>query len=366
MKNLKFERIFITGDQHGCIDNILYLDSKEYISENDLIISLGDFGVPYWSASKKTKNDLDTFELFDKIHTNYAIIQGNHSKRFERVKWFRQEEFCGGNSFYCPKYPNFHFLQNGEVYDFNDMKFLAIGGGYSVDKYIRLERGWTWEPEEKLNNEEKLENAIPDNDYTMEVKQGFFSKLFNREPKKALPDPNRKVKTTGLSIDFIWKMRTLRADAMEWMENKPASYAIRYAAGFEDIVMVLSGMSNMEQMNDNIKSMKDFTPFTETEFETVYRVADIIRAIPTIPCTSCKYCTDGDRCPMNIRIHSLFGAENKARRFNTEDARGQYNWVTSKGGKPTDCIGCGACEEICPQQLPIRQLLKEIGERFEG
>ena len=165
MKNLKFERIFITGDQHGCIDNILYLDSKEYISENDLIISLGDFGVPYWSASKKTKNDLETFELFDKIHTNYAIIQGNHSKRFERVKWFRQEEFCGGNSFYCPKYPNFHFLQNGEVYNFNDMTFLVIGGGYSVDKYIRLERGLTWEPEEKLNDEEKskIRNLISEN-----------------------------------------------------------------------------------------------------------------------------------------------------------------------------------------------------------
>lgn len=165
MKNLKFERIFITGDQHGCIDNILYLDSKEYISENDLIISLGDFGVPYWSASKKTKNDLETFELFDKIHTNYAIIQGNHSKRFERVKWFRQEEFCGGNSFYCPKYPNFHFLQNGEVYNFNDTTFLVIGGGYSIDKYIRLERGLTWEPEEKLNDEEKskIRNLISEN-----------------------------------------------------------------------------------------------------------------------------------------------------------------------------------------------------------
>ena len=149
-------------------------------------------------------------------------------------------------------------------------------------------------------------------------------------------------------------------------EYSPAGYAIRYAASFDNIFMVLSGMSNMEQMTDNIKSMKDFTPFTETEFDTVYRVADIIRAIPTISCTSCKYCTDGDRCPMKIRIHSLFGAENKARRFNTEDARGHYNWVTSKGGKPTDCIGCGACEEICPQQLPIRQLLKEIGERFEG
>ncbi len=147
-------------------------------------------------------------------------------------------------------------------------------------------------------------------------------------------------------------------------EYSPAGYAIRYAASFDNIFMVLSGMSNMEQMEDNIHSMKDFTPFTEAEYKAVGKVAEIIRAIPTIPCTSCKYCVDGDRCPMNIRIPSLFGAENKARRFNTEDARGHYNWVTAKGGKPADCIECGQCEEICPQQLPIRQLLKEIGERF--
>ena len=76
--------------------------------------------------------------------------------------------------------------------------------------------------------------------------------------------------------------------------------------------------------------------------------------------------TDGDRCPMNIHIPGLFSAENKARRFNTDDARGHYGWVTSNRGKPTDCIECGACEEICPQQLPIRELLKEIGARFEG
>ncbi len=144
----------------------------------------------------------------------------------------------------------------------------------------------------------------------------------------------------------------------------PAGYAIRYAASFDNIFMVLSGMSNMEQMRDNIKSMKDFTPFTETEYAGVYRIADIIRAIPTIPCTGCKYCVDGDHCPMSINIPSLFNVENKARRFNTEDARGSYGWATSKGGKPADCIGCGACEEICPQQLPIRELLQAIDARF--
>ena len=166
MNNRKFDRIFITGDQHGNPDNIYYLDSVVRLSENDLVISLGDFGVPYWSAKKKSKNDLDTLEMFNKFHTNFAIIQGNHSKRFERVKWFKQSEFCGANSFYCPLYPNFHFLQNGEVYNFNGMSFLVIGGGYSVDKFIRLEHGWTWEPEEQLNEEEKskIRNLISENE----------------------------------------------------------------------------------------------------------------------------------------------------------------------------------------------------------
>ncbi len=144
----------------------------------------------------------------------------------------------------------------------------------------------------------------------------------------------------------------------------PAGYAIRFAASFEDIFMVLSGMSNREQMEDNIRTMQDFVPLNDSEFAAVARVADIIRATPTIPCTTCRYCVDGDRCPAGIAIPSLIGAENHARRFNTEDARGRYNHAASKGGKPDACLACGLCEEICPQQLPIRELLREIGARF--
>lgn len=144
-----------------------------------------------------------------------------------------------------------------------------------------------------------------------------------------------------------------------------AGYAIRYAASFDHVFMVLSGMSNREQMEDNIRSMKEFVPFTEEEFKAVYSVSDIIRGIPTIPCTGCRYCVDGDHCPMHIHIPGIFNSENKARRFSTEDAREHYGWMTAKGGKPADCIECGMCEEICPQQLPIRQLLKEIGQRFD-
>ncbi len=145
----------------------------------------------------------------------------------------------------------------------------------------------------------------------------------------------------------------------------PAGYAIRYAASFPNVFMTLSGMSSMEQMTDNIKSMKDFTPFSAEEHAAVEKVAAVIRATPTIPCTSCRYCTDGDRCPAHINISGVFGAENHARRFNTADARGRYNHVTA-AAKPDACLVCGKCEKICPQNLPIRQLLAEIGKRFEG
>ncbi len=145
----------------------------------------------------------------------------------------------------------------------------------------------------------------------------------------------------------------------------PAGYAIRFAASFDNVFMVLSGMSNREQMADNLRSMNEFTPFTEAEFAAVAEVADIIRKTPTIPCTRCRYCTDGDHCPAHIDIPGIFAAENHARRFNTDDARGRYNHVTA-AVKPNACLYCGKCEKICPQSLPIRQLLAEIGKRFEG
>jgi predicted aldo/keto reductase-like oxidoreductase len=160
----------------------------------------------------------------------------------------------------------------------------------------------------------------------------------------------------------------LPAEALDVLNGlggcSPAGYAIRYAAGFDRVFMTLSGMSNMEQMNDNLASMKDFTPLNEQELAAIDRVCEIIRAVPTIPCTSCRYCVDG--CPKNIAIPRLFEAENVARRYTTAMARDDYYWATVKNGKPSDCIGCGKCEKICPQQLEIRRLLSEINDRFEA
>jgi len=143
-----------------------------------------------------------------------------------------------------------------------------------------------------------------------------------------------------------------------------ASYAIRFAAGFDSVVSVLSGMSDMAQVLDNISYMKDFKPLDEREADAVRRATEAFLSKNMISCTACRYCTDG--CPMNISIPDLFACLNSKKIFNDWNADFYYNGVHTAGkGKASDCIGCGACEAACPQRLPIRELLVDVKNEFE-
>lgn len=146
--------------------------------------------------------------------------------------------------------------------------------------------------------------------------------------------------------------------------GSPASYAIRFAAGHPGIIMVLSGMSNTEQMQDNISFMKDFKPLDENEMNAIEGVRSVFRSLSLIPCTACRYCVDG--CPQSISIPDLFAVMNAKQVHKNWNADFYYNQVlTTHNGKASDCIKCGQCEDVCPQHLNIRDLLESVAEEFE-
>jgi len=146
------------------------------------------------------------------------------------------------------------------------------------------------------------------------------------------------------------------------------SWAIRFAASLPNVMVVLSGMSDLSQMEDNTAYMQDFKPLTEKETATLFRVADIINSQIAIPCTGCSYCTDG--CPQNIAIPQYFSMYNEDMRENLAQKGWTINFtnyelVAAKAGKASDCIGCGQCEALCPQHLPIIESLKKVKGHYE-
>lgn len=142
-----------------------------------------------------------------------------------------------------------------------------------------------------------------------------------------------------------------------------ASWAIRFVASLDGILTVLSGMSNMEQMQDNLSYMKDFVPLNEKEKAAIKKAQDILGASEEIPCTACHYCTEG--CPQQIAIPDIFKAMNRQiSKGELQKARKDYQEVT-ESAKASDCIQCGQCESACPQHLPIIRHLQKCAMAFE-
>lgn len=143
------------------------------------------------------------------------------------------------------------------------------------------------------------------------------------------------------------------------------SWAVRYAASLDGLVTVLSGMSNEAQLNDNVSYMENFEPLSESERGVVAQAVEILKNIPTIPCTGCKYCVDG--CPQKINIPGVFSALNNLMLYNNEEgAKGMYDRSTKDGGKASDCVQCGNCEAHCPQHIEIIETLKKAAAQMEG
>lgn len=146
-------------------------------------------------------------------------------------------------------------------------------------------------------------------------------------------------------------------------EASPASWAIRFVASLDQVMIVLSGMSSEAQMADNLSYMKNFKPLSAAEQAVIVKAREALLKVDRIPCTACHYCVSG--CPVKMSIPEIFAVLNIHKMYgDTERAKSDYGWRAGTT-KASACVECGQCESACPQRLPIIQLLKEAAETLE-
>jgi hypothetical protein len=191
------------------------------------------------------------------------------------------------------------------------------------------------------------------------IQSGKLYEVLRKHQKPILVmEPVKGGALAEVAPEIAQKMKDVRPDA------SIASWALRFAASLPGVVTVLSGMSTTEQMEDNLRTFTSFEPMTDQEHEVLREVVHMMEQMPSVPCTSCRYCTDG--CPQNIAIPDVFRALNALRLYGESDRPHTfYGHLTEKHGRAGDCLACGQCESVCPQHLPIISLLEEASQKLD-
>jgi predicted aldo/keto reductase-like oxidoreductase len=187
----------------------------------------------------------------------------------------------------------------------------------------------------------------------------LYEILHDRNIPMIIMEPVKGGNLASLKPELEDKLKAVRPD------KSIASWAFRFVASLPGVMTILSGMTHEDQMQDNIGTFTNFEPLSEQERVVLDEVTAIMLDIPQIGCTACRYCCDG--CPMHISIPDVFRTINTMTLYD-EDFRPRsfYNGLVSSGsGRAADCIGCGQCESVCPQHLPIISLLKEASAKLD-
>ena len=187
----------------------------------------------------------------------------------------------------------------------------------------------------------------------------LYEILLRRNIPMIIMEPVKGGTLAKLAPELEAKYKAVRPEA------SIASWALRFVASLPGVMTILSGMSNEEQMQDNLQTFANFEPLSETEKALVNEVTKKMLDIPLIGCTACKYCCDG--CPANISIPDVFRTVNTLRLYENDEFRPKtfYSGLVQRSGKASDCMECGQCESVCPQHLPVISLLKETAELLD-
>ena len=188
----------------------------------------------------------------------------------------------------------------------------------------------------------------------------LYEILHRRGIPMVIMEPVKGGTLAKLTPDLEAKFRAVRP------EKSVASWALRFVGSLPGVMTILSGMSAPEQMAENIETFARFEPLTDAEKAVVEDVRRIMMSVEQIGCTACRYCTDG--CPMGIAIPDVFRAVNTMKLYGDEfRPKAFYGGLVGQGhGRAGDCVACGQCEAVCPQHLPIIELLKDASARLDG
>ncbi len=349
---------------------MLAIDVEQVTKMTDLFLEAGftyfDTAIAYPGSEAAIKKALvdrhprGSFTLADKLNTFVPVISENAAKK----QFYTSLERTGAGYF---DYYLLHSLMSNNymryeklhLWDFvkeQKAKGLIKHIGFSFHSGPQLlDKLLTEHPEADFVqlqiNYADWENPSIESRANYEVVRKHKKSLTIMEPVKggSLANPPEEVKRLFKSIH---------------PELSYASWAIRFAASLDGVITVLSGMSNIAQMEDNLSYMKNFQPLNEEEQKAIQQAQQILGHSAAIPCTACRYCTKG--CPKEIRIPDIFSSMNKQlANGQAEEARAAYCRAVSEGHKASNCIKCRQCEAVCPQHLPITEYLQKAADMFE-